>query len=214
MIHLINSGAAALDGAGCQQADGQPVMKPFWEISEAEAAACLKATTWHAAITEYFRGGGFSSHFVTRGGMPITMCRINLVQGLGPVLQIAEGWTCELPAQVHELLDERTNPTWPTTWFAPRLTGTGAFRDVYGVMNAWGANHGAFSYGHVGADLIALAVAAADPRLHAQRAGGADLPAQRLERVRHGRSGRRRLPGLRQLRPAVRPEVVRLAGRP
>jgi L-fucose isomerase len=157
LIHLINSGAAALDGAGRQALAGQPAMKPFWEITEAEAAACLQATTWHAAITEYFRGGGFSSHFVTRGGMPITMSRINLVRGLGPALQLAEGWTYELPPKAHELLDERTNPTWPTTWFAPRLTGQGVFRDGYTVMNAWGANHGAFSYGHVGADLIALA---------------------------------------------------------
>ena len=157
LIHLINSGAAALDGAGRQQLGNQPVMKPFWEITPAEADACLQATTWHAAITEYFRGGGFSSHFVTRGGMPITMSRVNLVRGLGPVLQIAEGWSCELPPQVHEVLNERTNPTWPTTWFAPRLTGQGVFTDGYTVMNAWGANHGAFSYGHVGGDLLALA---------------------------------------------------------
>lgn len=157
LIHLINSGAAALDGAGCQTADGQSAMKPFWEISQAEAEQCLAATSWHAAVTEYFRGGGFSSHFVTRGGMPITMSRLNLVRGLGPVLQLAEGWSFELPAQVHHVLDERTNPTWPTTWFAPRLTGKGVFTDGYTVMNAWGANHGAFSYGHIGADLISLA---------------------------------------------------------
>jgi L-fucose isomerase len=157
LIHLINSGAAALDGAGCQRLGNQPVIKPFWEISPAEVEACLQATSWHAAITEYFRGGGFSSHFVTRGGMPITMSRVNLVRGQGPVLQIAEGWTFELPPQVHEALDERTNPTWPTTWFAPRVTGQGPFRDAYTVMNAWGANHGAFSYGHIGADLLALA---------------------------------------------------------
>ena len=157
LIHLINSGAAAIDGSGRQKIDGQPAMKPFWAISEAEAAECLNATTWHAAIAEYFRGGGFSSQFVTLGGMPITMSRINLVKGLGPVLQLAEGWTFELPEKVHGLLNERTNPTWPTTWFAPRLTGRGVFRDGYEVMNAWGANHGAFSFGHVGADLIALA---------------------------------------------------------
>jgi L-fucose isomerase len=156
-LHLINSGAAALDGSGRQEIDGQPAMKPFWQISEAEAQACLQATTWHPAMTEYFRGGGFSSKFVTRGGMPITMSRVNLVQGLGPALQIAEGWTVDLPANVHEILDERTNPTWPTTWFVPRLTGHGAFRDVYSVMNTWGANHGAFSYGHIGADLLTLA---------------------------------------------------------
>jgi L-fucose isomerase len=157
LIHLINSGAAALDGAGRQSLEGKPAMKPFWQISAAEAEGCLRATTWHAAITEYFRGGGFSSHFVTQGGMPITLSRVNLVRGLGPVLQIAEGWTFDLPPKVHELLDERTNPTWPTTWFAPRLTGQGVFRDGYTVMNAWGANHGAFSYGHIGADLITLA---------------------------------------------------------
>jgi L-fucose isomerase len=157
LIHLINSGAAAIDGSGRQKIDGQPAMKPFWAISEAEAAECLNATTWHAAIAEYFRGGGFSSQFVTLGDMPITMSRINLVKGLGPVLQLAEGWTFELPGKVHGLLNERTNPTWPTTWFAPRLTGRGVFRDGYEVMNAWGANHGAFSFGHVGADLIALA---------------------------------------------------------
>jgi L-fucose isomerase len=157
LIHLINSGAAALDGAGRQSASGQPALKPFWDITQAEADECLQATTWYAAINEYFRGGGFSSHFVTLGGMPITMARINLVKGLGPVLQVAEGWSFDLPAEVHETLDERTNPTWPTTWFAPRLTGQGVFRDGYTVMNAWGANHGAFSYGHVGADLITLA---------------------------------------------------------
>ncbi len=157
LIHLINSGAAALDGSGQQMIDGQPAIKPFWQISQAEADACLKATTWHPAIYEYFRGGGFSSHYVSAGGMPITMSRVNLVHGLGPVLQIAEGWSYELPARVHETLDQRTNPTWPTTWFAPRLTGQGAFTDGYSVMNAWGANHGAFSYGHIGADLIALA---------------------------------------------------------
>jgi L-fucose isomerase len=157
LIHLINSGAAALDGAGRQQIEGQPAMKPFWEIGEAEARACLEATSWHPAMTEYFRGGGYSSKFVTRGGMPITLSRVNLVHGLGPVMQIAEGWTVELPDAVHTALDERTNPTWPTTWFVPRVTGRGAFRDVYAVMNAWGANHGAFSYGHIGADLLTLA---------------------------------------------------------
>jgi L-fucose isomerase len=157
LIHLINSGAAALDGSGRQQRAGQPAMKPFWEISEAEVADCLDATTWHAGILDYFRGSGFSSHFVTLGGMPITMSRINLIAGLGPVLQLAEGWTCALPEKVHAVLDERTDPAWPTTWFAPRPTGKGAFKDGYTGMNAWGANHGAFSYGHVGADLITLA---------------------------------------------------------
>jgi len=157
IIHLINSGSAALDGCGQQEIEGQPAMKPFWEISEAERDACLEATIWYPSVTEYFPGGGWSSKFVTRTGMPITMSRVNIVKGLGPVLQIAEGWTVELPEKVHTILDERTNSTWPTTWFAPRLTGWGAFTDTYSVMANWGANHGAFSYGHIGADLIALA---------------------------------------------------------
>ena len=157
ILHLINSGPAALDGTGQQKIDGQPAMKPFWEITKDEAQKCLKATTWHPSITEYFPGGGWSTRFLTRGGLPVTMCRLNLVKGLGPALQIAEGWTVDLPAHVHDALDQRTNPTWPTTWFAPRLTGSSAFRDVYSVMNNWGANHGAISYGHIGADLISLA---------------------------------------------------------
>lgn len=157
LIHLINSGAAALDGCGRQRVDGKPGIKPFWQLSDAEVNDCLQATTWHPAVMEYFRGGGFSSHFVTAGEMPVTMSRVNLVAGLGPVLQIAEGWTCELPAKAHETLDLRTDPSWPTTWFAPRLTGQGAFRDGYSVMSNWGANHGAFSYGHIGGDLLALA---------------------------------------------------------
>jgi L-fucose isomerase len=157
LIHLINSGSASLDGSGQQSQDGQPAMKPFWEISTKEKNACLKATSWHPSVTEYFPGGGWSSKFVTKAGMPITMSRINIVKGLGPVLQIAEGWTVELPEDVHAKLDNRTNNTWPTTWFAPRITGKGAFTDVYEVMAKWGANHGAFSYGHIGADLITLA---------------------------------------------------------
>jgi len=157
VIHLINSGAAALDGTGQQSIDGQPAMKPFWEIKPEEAQKCLDATTWDPANVGYFRGGGFSSYFVTKGGMPITMTRINLIKGLGPVLQIAEGYTCDLPEDVDAILQKRTDPTWPTTWFAPRLTGKGAFKDVYSVMANWGANHGAFSYGHIGADLITLA---------------------------------------------------------
>mgnify|MGYP003588318074 CR=1 FL=1 len=156
-LHLINSGPAALDGTGQQSVKGKPAMKPFWEISEGEVQKCLKATSWHAAIKEYFCGGGFSTRFCTKGGMPVTLCRVNLVRGQGPVLQIAEGWTVDLPQKVHDTLDQRTNPTWPTTWFAPNLTGEGAFRDVYSVMNAWGSNHGAFSYGHVGDKLITLA---------------------------------------------------------
>ena len=157
LIHLINSGSAALDGSGEQTIDGKPAMKPFWEITEEEVQKTLDATTWYPADCGYFRGGGFSSKFISKGGMPVTMARINLIKGLGPVLQIAEGWTVEIPAEVHKVLDDRTNKTWPTTWFAPRLTGEGNFKDVYSVMNNWGANHGAFSYGHIGADLITLA---------------------------------------------------------
>lgn len=156
-IHLINSGSATLDGSGQQEKDGKPVMKPFWEITPAEADNCLKATTWYPANNGYFRGGGYSSKFVTRGGMPVTMCRLNLAKGVGPVLQIAEGETIDLPENVHDILDERTDKSWPTTWFAPRLTGEGAFTDVYNVMAHWGANHGAISYGHIGHDLISLA---------------------------------------------------------
>lgn len=158
VIHLINSGSTTLDGTGQQKnASGQPVMKPFWEITDQDVNNCLEATRFSPADAGYFRGGGFSSTFVSKGNMPITMSRINLIKGLGPVLQIAEGYTVDIPKEVHEVLDQRTNPTWPTTWFAPRLTGKGAFTDVYSVMNTWGANHGAISYGHVGADLITLA---------------------------------------------------------
>jgi len=156
-IHLINSGSATLDGSGQQSRDGKPVMKPFWEISEEEADACLDATTWYPANNGYFRGGGYSSKFVTKGRMPVTMCRLNLVRGLGPVLQIAEGETIDLPQEVHTTLDNRTDKTWPTTWFVPRITGKGAFTDVYNVMAHWGANHGAISYGHIGHNLITLA---------------------------------------------------------
>ncbi len=157
VIHLINSGASALDFSGRQEKNGKPVIKPFWEISSEDAEACLKATRWPAAVTEYFRGGGFSSQFDTKGGMPITISRINIVKGLGPVLQMAEGWTVELPENVHKLLCERTNQTWPTTWFVPRLTGEGAFADVYSVMANWGANHCASSFGHIGSDILTLA---------------------------------------------------------
>ncbi len=157
LIHLINSGSASLDGCGQQSKDGKPVMKPFWEISDNEAKACLDATTWFPADQGYFRGGGYSSHFTTKGEMPVTMSRINLIKGLGPVLQIAEGYTVELPAEIDKPLQQRTSPTWPTTWFAPILNGKGAFKDVYSVMANWGANHGAFSYGHIGAELITLA---------------------------------------------------------
>jgi len=157
IIHLINSGASALDFTGRQNIDGEPAVKPFWDVKEEEVAECLKHTSWPSAVYEYFRGGGFSSEFTTRSGMPVTMMRVNLIKGLGPVLQIAEGWTVELPEDMNTLLVKRTNPTWPTTWFAPRLTGKGAFADVYSVMNNWGANHGAISFGHIGADLITLA---------------------------------------------------------
>ncbi|WP_239565827.1 L-fucose isomerase [Paenibacillus sacheonensis] len=156
IIHLINSGPAALDATGRQTIDGQPAMKPFWEITEQEAADCLEATKWSPAV-DFFRGGGFSTDFTTRGGMPVTMARINLVAGLGPVLQLAEGYTVELPDDVHDKLDQRSNPTWPTTWFVPELTGEGLFKDVYTVMNNWGSNHAAVSYGHIGGELITLA---------------------------------------------------------
>jgi L-fucose isomerase len=157
ILHLINSGSATLDGTGQQNRDGKPAMKPFWEITPDEAGKCLDATRWCPAVLEYFRGGGFSSQFLTRGEMPATMFRINLIKGLGPALQIAEGYTVDIQPEVHEVLDRRTNLTWPTTWFVPNLTGDGAFRDVYTVMNNWGANHAAISYGHVGHQLITLA---------------------------------------------------------
>ena len=159
IIHLINSGAAALDGSGNQiGADGKPAMKAHWDITEEEAQACLDATVWVPANREYFRGGGFSSKFLTRGAMPCTMVRLNIVKNLGPMLQLAEGWTVELDPQVHKILDDRTDKGWPTTWFAPRLCeGRDCFKDVYSVMNNWGANHGALAYGHIGADLITLA---------------------------------------------------------
>ncbi len=157
VIHLINSGASALDFSGRQMNKKEPCIKPFWEITPKDADACLEATNWPPANTGYFRGGGFSSQFDTRGIMPVTISRVNLVKGLGPVLQLAEGWTVDLPEKMNKILTERTDPTWPTTWFAPRLTGNGPFADVYSVMSNWGANHSASSYGHIGADLITLA---------------------------------------------------------
>ena len=184
ILHLINSGPATLDGTGQMEKDGTPAMKPFWEISPEEAKACLDATTWHAGMLEYFRGGGWSTRFKTRGGMPVTMCRINLVKGLGPAMQIAEGWTVELPDEVHDILDERTNPTWPTTWFVPRTTGEGPFRDVYTVMNNWGANHGVdqlWPHRYRSDDALRHA---AYSGLHAQRSRGDHLPPERLGRVR------------------------------
>lgn len=157
-IHLVNSGSAALDGSGeARDGEGNPVIKPFWDMTVEDANKCLEATCWPPADVEYFRGGGFSSNFLTKGGMPFTMHRVNMIKGLGPVLQIAEGHSMDLPMNVHEVLNERTNPTWPTTWFVPRLTGNGAFKDVYSVMANWGANHCVITYGHVGADLLTLA---------------------------------------------------------
>ncbi len=157
LLHLINSGAAALDGCGRQLRNGAPAMKPFWEITPAEAQACLQATVWPPASLGYFRGGGFSSCYGTRAAMPATMFRLNLVKGLGPVLQIAEGDFVDLPESIYSVLEARTDPTWPSHWFVPRVSGSGPFRDVYSVMNHWGANHGTISYGHIGAGLISLA---------------------------------------------------------
>ncbi|PLB85614.1 L-fucose isomerase [Dysgonamonadaceae bacterium] len=157
IIHLINSGATTLDGTGRQNLNGLPAMKEPWNITQEEVEACLAATQWSPANRDYFRGGGFSSTFLSRGGMPVTMSRINLIDGQGPVLQLAEGWTVDVDPEIFEIINKRTDKTWPTTWFAPRLTGKGAFKDVYSVMNNWGANHGAISYGHIGQDLITLA---------------------------------------------------------
>ncbi len=157
VIHLINSGACTLDATGEQTKEGKPVMKPHWEIEEREVDAMLKATQWGPSSLEYFRGGGYSSKLLSKAGMPVTMCRLNLVKGVGPVLQIAEGWTVTFPEEVFSIIDRRTDKTWPSTFFVPRLTGKGRFTDTYSVMNYWGANHGAISYGHIGADLITLA---------------------------------------------------------
>lgn len=156
-IHLLNSGATALDAAGAvRDSQGNPCMKPFWEMTEQDIDASLKAVDWRRANYEYFRGGGFSSHFVNKSEMPVTMIRINIVEGIGPVIQIAEGTTLSLPDDVTETIMARTDPTWPCVWFAPRITGKGAFTDVYSVMKNWGANHGVTVYGHVGADIITL----------------------------------------------------------
>ena len=157
IIHLINSGAACLDACGeCTDENGNAIMKKWWEVTDEDIKKMTDATVWCEAGFENFRGGGFSSHFTTRAEMPVTMIRLNLVKGLGPVMQIAEGWTVHLPEAVSDTLMERTNPTWPCTWFTPRCTGEGAFKSAYDVMNNWGANHGAISYGHIGADLITL----------------------------------------------------------
>ena len=157
-IHLINSGATALDGSGAAKNEkGEGCMKPYWEMTDADIKACLEATDWRRANYEYFRGGGFSSHFRCKAEMPVTMLRVNIIEGIGPVIQIAEGYTADLPDDVHDKIDWRTDPSWPTTWFAPNVTGKGAFKDVYSVMANWGANHGVTVYGHVGADIITLA---------------------------------------------------------
>ena len=156
-IHLINSGSASLDATGQALIDGKPAMKPFWSITAEDIQRCLAATTWYPALTSNFLGGGFSAHFLTPGNMPVTLSRVNLVKGAGPVLQVVEGYTVDLPDEVFSAIDRRTSPTWPTHWFVPNLTGREPFTDVYSVMAAWGANHGALSYGHVGADLITLA---------------------------------------------------------
>lgn len=158
IIHLLNSGATTLDATGQQiDKDGNQMMKPFWDITEDDVKRCLENTRFCPANREYFRGGGYSSQFKTSAQMPVTMTRLNLVKGLGPILQIAEGFTVDIDNEIHKVLNERTDPTWPSTWFVPRLTGKGAFKDVYSVMANWGANHGAISYGHIGADLITLA---------------------------------------------------------
>ena len=158
IIHLINSGAAALDGTGEQKDEnGNHTMKRWWDITDEDIKACLDATEFTPANVEYFRGGGFSSTFSTKGEMPVTMARVNIIDGIGPTLQIAEGYTVELPDDVNKALLDRTDPTWPSTWFTPKITGEGAFTDTYSVMANWGANHGAFSYGHIGDDLITVA---------------------------------------------------------
>jgi len=157
IIHFLNSGSASLDGTGRHKRNGRSVIKPWWQITEEEAEDCLEATRWCPANLEYFRGGGYSSQFLTEGEMPVTMTRINLIKGIGPILQIAEGHTVDIPDEVHDILNRRTDPIWPTTWFVPILTGKGSFRDVYSVMNNWGSNHGVISYGHVGDAFITLA---------------------------------------------------------
>lgn len=157
-IHLINSGAGALDGNGCStDENGSNVMKEWWNVTDDDIDAMLAATKWAPANKGYFRGGGYSSQYSTVGEMPVTMVRVNMIDGLGPVIQIAEGYTVNLPDEINKTLLNRTDPTWPSTWFAPRLTGKGSFNDVYSVMANWGANHGAFTYGHIGSDIITLA---------------------------------------------------------
>ena len=159
IIHLLNSGAACLDACGeCTDENGNAVMKKWWDVTDEDIKKMTDATVWCEAGFDNFRGGGYSSHFTTKAEMPVTMIRLNLVKGLGPVMQIAEGYTVKLPDEVSDTLMERTNPTWPCTWFAPRCDGKegSPFKTAYDVMNNWGANHGAISYGHIGADLITL----------------------------------------------------------
>lgn len=156
-IHLINSGAAALDGSGVSKNENNNLIKKWWDITNEDINAMTEATDWCPANLGYFRGGGFSSHFKTQAEMPVTLIRVNIVDGIGPVLQLAEGYTVTLPDEIHNKLDKRTDPTWPTTWFVPRLNGKDSFKDVYSVMANWGANHGSFTYGHIGKDLITLA---------------------------------------------------------
>ena len=190
-IHLINSGAACLDANGqAKDADGNAVMKPWYEVTEEDQDAIMNATTWNYADLGYFRGGGYSSRFVTEAEMPVTMIRLNLVKNLGPMLQIAEGWTVKLPDEVTDVLWKRTDYTWPCTWFAPRVTGEGAFKTAYDVMNNWGANHGAISYGHIGADLITLCSILRIPVAMHNVPEEKDLPSGIMECVRYGQRGR------------------------
>ncbi|WP_353654933.1 hypothetical protein [Clostridium sp. CCUG 7971] len=156
-IHLINSGASCLDACGqAKDENGNGVMKAWYDVTKEDQENILKSTTWNPANNGYFKGGGYSSRFLTEAEMPVTMIRLNLVKGLGPVVQLVEGYTVNLPHEVSDKLWKRTDYTWPCTWFAPRLTGKGAFKSAYDVMNNWGANHGAISYGHIGADIITL----------------------------------------------------------
>ncbi len=189
-IHLINSGACCLDACGeVKDENGNGTMKQWWDVTEEDQKKIMEATTWNAADNGYFRGGGFSSRFLTRAEMPATMIRLNLVKGLGPVLQIAEGWTINLPDDVSDTLWKRTDYTWPCTWFAPRCTGEGAFKTAYDMMNNWGANHGAISYGHIGADLITLCSILRIPVCMHNVSGRGDLPSGSMERIRYEQRG-------------------------
>ena len=214
VIHLINSGATTLDATGEQEKDGKPAMKPFWEITDAEAQKCLDATQWCPASLGYFRGGGFSSHFRSKGGMPVTMSRINMVGEIGPVLQIAEGYTAELDGTCIRYWTERTDPTWPTTWFAPILTGKGrVYRRIQrdGKLGRQPRRGILRARGH-GSDHACRH--ASDPGEHAQCSGRADIPSQCMEFVRHGGQGRRGLPCLPKFRPHVQIISFRLLRKP